>query len=469
MIRVFWYIVKVALLIALAVWLANDPGFVDIEIQGYAIETSVGMLIFLSFLPLIIVALGYHFWKRLKAIPQNFRDSKELSRKEKGYIALTRGMVAVAAGDAKTAKSMVVKAESLLKDEALTSLLKAQTAQLTGDQQAAQQIYQEMLTRKATRTLGLRGLLAQAIKSGNHEQARRIADKAWELESDKEWVQNTRLSLETQAENWSAAEEILEKSLKQKHLDKESYKSQAAALMIKRSYAAEDQNLNDLAIKKAKKAISLQPTLAPAHARLAEIYLNEGSKAKARKVILSAWSKVQHQSLLSLFAKAQETTNPLEQLKLYEKFAKMAPTVPLSHLCLAEKALEAELWGKARLHLNAALSHGGDTAELYHLFARLERSEHKNEEAALEWESKALEAHAVESWTCENCGGLCDEWDAVCPHCSMFNSLKWKIPTVSFHLPQLQNDPVGDDTAIAPDIALIAPTISSKNKPYSSA
>lgn len=462
MIRVFWYIIKVALLIALAVWLANDPGRVTMTLQGYKIETSVGMLIFLAFLPIILTAIGYHFWKKIKAIPRNFRQSQELSRKEKGYIALTRGMVAVAAGDAKTAKAMALKAETFLNDEALTSLLKAQTAQLTGDQEAARTIYQEMLTRKATRTLGLRGLLAQAIKSGNMAQAREIADKAWEIEADKEWVQNTRLSLETQAENWAEAEEILTKALKQKNITQDDYNSQAAALMIKRSLSAEQQNLQDLAIKKAKKAIALRPNFAPAYERLAEIHLQEGNKAKARKVLLTAWSHVQHPCLLPLFDKAQEASTAIDQMKLYEKLVKSAPEAPLSHMAIAAKALEAHLWGKARLHLNAAISHGGEDPKIYHLFARLERLEHENEEAALEWEEKARDPHAAESWTCEHCGGLADHWDAVCPHCSLFNTLKWKIPTVSFHLPALSTDLVGDDTAIAPDLSLITPQISSK-------
>jgi HemY protein len=42
--RILIYIVEVAVVVAVAVWLADRPGVVLLEWQGYRVETSIGIL-----------------------------------------------------------------------------------------------------------------------------------------------------------------------------------------------------------------------------------------------------------------------------------------------------------------------------------------------------------------------------------------------------------------------------------------
>ena len=42
MIRALWYIVKVGLLIAVVVWLADRPGTVNVEWQDYTVRAQAG-------------------------------------------------------------------------------------------------------------------------------------------------------------------------------------------------------------------------------------------------------------------------------------------------------------------------------------------------------------------------------------------------------------------------------------------
>ena len=58
-----------------------------------------------------------------------------------------------------------------LKGDPLALMLRAQSAQLTGDFHGAIQAYQELAQREDTRVLGLRGLHAEASRRGDDEAA----------------------------------------------------------------------------------------------------------------------------------------------------------------------------------------------------------------------------------------------------------------------------------------------------------
>jgi HemY protein len=62
-------------------------------------------------------------------------------------------------------------------------------------------------------------------------------------------------------------------------------------------------------------------------------------------------------------------------------------------MAIAEAALDAQLWGKARTHLLDAEKDGADM-HLYQLLARLEKAEHNDLEAAHRWLAKATEQEA---------------------------------------------------------------------------
>ena len=92
-------------------------------------------------------------------------------RREKGYAALSGGMVAVGSGDARAASRLAAEARKHLGDEPLTKLLRAQAAQLAGDRAAAAAAFRDMLEHAPTHALGLRGLHIEARRSGDHERA----------------------------------------------------------------------------------------------------------------------------------------------------------------------------------------------------------------------------------------------------------------------------------------------------------
>ena len=84
---------------------------------------------------------------------------------------MSRGLIAVGSGDARAAKKFTTEAVRIAPREPLTLLLSAQTAQLSGDRDAAVATFQEMADRDDTRVLGLHGLFVEAQRRHDHAAA----------------------------------------------------------------------------------------------------------------------------------------------------------------------------------------------------------------------------------------------------------------------------------------------------------
>src|SRR3990167_1140955 len=138
MIRVVLFLLSVAIVAAGVVWVADRPGDVAITWMGSRIETSL-MVAALAIGTFVLVAIL--LWGIVRAI---LRSPEQVSlffrhrRAMKGYLAITRGLIAVGAGDLRIARKSADEAARLSAGDPLTLLLSAQSAQMAGDRAAAE-------------------------------------------------------------------------------------------------------------------------------------------------------------------------------------------------------------------------------------------------------------------------------------------------------------------------------------------
>ncbi|MBM3630060.1 MAG: heme biosynthesis protein HemY, partial [Alphaproteobacteria bacterium] len=197
-----------ALMLAVG-WLADRPGEVSITWQGWRVDTSFGMMLAgAAALAALAVALA-SLWRLVVTGPRRFRRWSRDRRRRRGYAALTSGLVAVAAGDPQDARRHARRADALLDEPPLTMLLAAQAAQLVGDEEEARRHFERMLAKPETEFLGLRGLISQALKSGDEAAALSLARRARALRPRTAWVQTTLLGLEARAGAWEDAQRTL--------------------------------------------------------------------------------------------------------------------------------------------------------------------------------------------------------------------------------------------------------------------
>ena len=370
MIRIFWYLIKLAAIIVVAIWLAGRPGEVSLEWLGYRIDTSVGVILLTAFLFGVLAALVYRFWGLLLRSPRALGDMFDRSRRRRGYRALTKGMVAVAAGDSHEARRLADKADALLQEPPLTLLLQAQAAQLEGDESAARRYFETMLDDPETRFLGLRGLMTQCLKAGEHEAALDYARKAQQLRPKTPWLLEVVFDLSERAGDFPAAERAVKTWTKTKALPAPDANRKRAVLATEQARRAEAEGRREDALRHARAAYKLKPDLLPAVLLMGRLLVDTQRQREAARLMERAWENQPHPMLVALYRKARPSQSPIEALKDLGRLVEGWRSHEESRLALAEAALEAKLWGEARRYLVAVLeSREGRTAQRAGLLA----------------------------------------------------------------------------------------------------
>ena len=428
MIRLLFLTFKIALVTAVAVWLANRPGDVIIHWQGYEVTTSVGVMVLVVLAMLGVLMLAYHLWRALIGIPGSLSLAHLTSRRRRGYLALTQGLVAVAAGDAMTARKFARKAEKLLNEPPLTLLLQAQAAQLNGDENAANRYFSAMLERPEMSFLGVRGLLTQAIKQGDTEGALALARKAYVQQPKTEWVLTALLDLECRAGHWDAALNLLTAGARQGFIPPDRSRRLRATLWLAQSRKALATGDKNAALYHARRAHELVPGFVPATEDYARLLLDGGKGRVATKVIERTWRQHPHPALVPLYIAAEPDLVPLRQVKRLERLRALDPAGLEGPLALATTALEAKLWGEARAELMSTLAKSPD-ARVYRVLAELEAKEKGDAAAAHQWREKAALASPEATWICTTCQTQHVKWQPSCSECSAFGTLEWHLPT----------------------------------------
>ncbi len=441
--------------ITAAIFFADRPGQVEIVWQGWQVETSVGVLATAAVLAGLAIALLYWLVSVILDSPRAFLRHRRERRRRAGYRALTRGMVAVAAGDPYEAQHCARRADALLADPPLTLLLSAQAAQLGGDETAAKKFFTAMLDRPQMEFLGLRGLLNQALRAGDRGTALRLTERAATLRPHTTWVVESLFELEAREGRWEAAQETLAQAVKRRIIPRERARHHRGVILYELSHAAIANGDRARGRSLAAQAQSLMPDLATPAAHHARLLLQDRRTGPAASAIQSAWRTIPHPDLAQVYAAIYDGAAPLDRLKSFERLAAQNPGARETHLALAEAALDAQLWGEARRHLEQALSApappviarlpnpapfpvtpdpdennrlAGPTPRLCLMMARLEEAEHGVGPQSREWLDRAVTAMPDPRYVCATCGGESLEWRSLCPHCGSFDALAWRTP-----------------------------------------
>ncbi len=404
--------------------------------QGWRLDTSFSLLLGTVVIIAVAAAFLYRVWGALGRVPGRLIKARDERRRRLGYLALTRGMVAIAAGDADEARRQTGRADVLLGDPPLTMLLSAQTAQLDGDKRAAENFFTAMLGRPETEFLGVRGLLIQAMNEEGEDKALDLAHRAYSLRPKSQWVASNLFDLQVRAGRWVEAGETLSRSVRHKLVSDEDGRRGRA--VIGYSLGLESRIRGDGAgyLKALLKAHDLDPEFIPAAVSLARRLAADGKSRKAASVIERAWRRRPHPGFVETYGDAGGAKDAQEKLAAAQRLAGLNPGHVESRLAVAAAALDAKLWGEARENLEAAAADGA-SARVCRLMARLEERERGDASAAREWLVRASMADQEPTWVCESCGNWVAEWTALCGKCSGFDSFVWRAPP---HVPGLAEE-----------------------------
>ncbi|MFN3658207.1 MAG: heme biosynthesis protein HemY [Pseudolabrys sp.] len=450
MIRVVVFLVAVALVAAGAVWFADRPGGVAITWMGYRIETTV-MVAVLAVAVLMVVAI--FAWSILRGIvrtPGNISLFFRHRRAMKGYHAVSRGLIAVGAGDLKLARRSADDAARLTPGDPLTLLLAAQSAQMSGDRLAAERAFREMARRDETRLLGLRGLYIEAQRRNDGAAARHAAAEAAKAAPALAWAGQAVLDDRCAAADWDGALAALEHM--KGALEKPDYRRKRAVLLTARALAVQESD-PDASRAAVLEAVKLAPDLVPAAALAGRRLAEAGDQRKARRILEAAWVARPHPDIADTYAELRLGDTALERLSRMQKLAAKTPGEREGALAVARAALEAGEFALAREMLKPYLTQ--PTRRVATLMAEIEQSEHGDHGRSREWMSRALHAAGDPAWTAD--GVVSERWLPVTPG-GRLDGFEWRVPLAEIGVsrPVIELEPPAPPPVVEAESAPVA-------------
>ncbi|MEA2950795.1 MAG: HemY protein [Alphaproteobacteria bacterium] len=430
MIRVLLYFILVGLLAFGVAWLADRPGEVSVVWHGLRIDTSVMVA---AVALVLTIAAAVFVWSLLRTVlrtPDLLSMYLRNRRGTKGYLAISRGLIAIGTGDVRAARKFEQEARRLASGQPLALLLSAQTAQLSGDRPAAERAFSEMVGRPDTKLLGLRGLFVEAQRRDDPVAARAYAEEAVKAAPVPAWAGQAVLEFRCAAGDWSGALAILESNMRNGVVDRVTYRRHRAVLLTAQALAAEETD-RDSAKTLIFEAVKLAPTLVPAAALAGRLLAEAGELRKAGRMLERAWKENPHPDLAETYAHLRFGDSARDRLVRVEMLAQKAPGHVESALAVARAALDAREFAKARSALAPLLAQPSQRVSL--LMAELEQVEHGDEGRSREWMGRAVHAARDPAWTAD--GFVSERWLPVSPVSGRLDTFQWKVPLAELGSP----------------------------------
>ncbi len=408
MLRALSLLVLAAIVVTVAWYVGHLPGQFVLHFGAYVVQTSVPVaLLALAVLFLVLYALA-RLVSGVLRIPQWFGVRGALRQRRRGDDAVTRSLLALAAGDGNDAQRESARSRRLLGDTPQTLLLAAQAARIAGHEDQAEAIFRELAERKDAGFLGLRGLLRQALARQDWVAAAEYARRAEAAHPGAAWLRTERAQIAVQTQDWRGAL---------------SLSAPDAPLAAFATAAALEQSDPDEGRKLAKSAWDADPSLAPAAIAYARRLREAGKEAKAIDVLRRSWSLAPHPDVAA-YAIAP-ANGALERLAAAESMVGTTTEHHAeTHLLLARLHLDAGQIAAARTELERARAGGLDQQRVWLLQADIAEAEGQADEAR-EALRHATTAPSDPVWRCGSCGTVHVQWLAVCPQCRTPGRITW--------------------------------------------
>ena len=410
-------------------WFADNPGEVMLTFRGveYHVALGVGAAMVLA------LAVGLMFvWSLIRftfKIPSLMSLAAKARRREKGFAALSRGMIAVGAGDTRTAGKSAAEAAKHIGDEPLAKLLTAQAAQMGGDRAGAAKAFNDMLAHPATHALGLRGLHVEARRAGDGQAALHYAETA-QRHSGAGWAGRAVIEEFAKRGDWAKALAALETQAKAKAIDRAEADRLRAVL---KTGVAQDMADRDPkgALALADEARKLAPGLIPAAALSGRLSAQLGDGPRAAKVLEAAYQRAPHPDLANAYLRIRQGDSAQDRVQRAKRLAALAPQDPESALTLAQASFDARDLDGARAALTPALG-GRPSARACMLMAKAADSA-GDAVGVREWLARAAHAPRDPAWVAE--GVITDKWSPASPS-GTIDAFEWRRPDERLSAPE---------------------------------
>ena len=349
------------------------------------------------------------------------------SRTRRGQAAVSDALLALAAGEGKLAADRADAAARLLDQPMLTTLLRAQAAQMAGDTVRATDAYKALLENDKARFVAVRGLMQIKLDEGDTATALQLAQKAFQLRPKHGETQDVLLRLQTGAGDWKGARATLKAEQGAGRLPRDVWQRRDAVLALQEARGVLDEGASIEAREAAIAANRASPDLIPAAAMAARGLIEQGKARKAARILEKTWSVRPHPDIARAYAQIAPDETPMQRIKRFRALTKTNPGHDESVLLGAELLIAAEDFPAARRAMGD-LPTRHPTARALTIMAAIERGEGSDDAVVRGWLAGALTAPRGPQWVCGSCHTVHSHWAPICANCGGFDTLDWTDP-----------------------------------------
>jgi len=426
MIRILFFIAVVFALGLGFAWLADRPGEMVLTFGGY--EYRVTLMVAAIALVTVVAAVMIVWWllKALWNSPYTISRYFRVRRRDRGYQALSTGMIAAGAGDAALARKLGKQASRFISadQEPLIHLLDAQTSLIEGDHDAARKKFEAMLDDPEMRLLGLRGLYLEASRLGEKQVARHYAAQAAAAAPQLGWAADATLEELTEKGDWDGALKLLEAQKSAGHIAKDAASRRRAVLLTAKALALLERDPLG-ARNAATEANRLAPELVPAAVTAAKALFRQNDVRKGTRILEAAWRLDPHPDIAEAYVHARQADATLDRLARAKKLESLRLNHPESSLAVARAALDAGDFKAARAAAEAAIRMQPREGAFL-LLADIEEAETGDQGMVRQLLSRAVRAPRDPAWVAD--GYESPVWAPASPVTGRLDGFEWKVP-----------------------------------------
>ena len=409
-------------------WLADNPGTITVQWdwlnQGEAYEFDlITIILALAVLFLLFIFTWWVVFGLINS-PKAFGRWRSGRRRDKGYAALSKGLVAAGAGNVPLAKQLARESGKFLDNEPLVAMLEAQTALLEEDRPTARQQFNSMLENDETRLLGLRGLYLEAEKEGAVEAAAHFAKEANTMAPGTPWAASAVLKVQTISGQWEEAIKTLDMNRSSGVYGKEDYSRKKAVVLTALAMQQEDGEPEKARIH-ALAACKLAPGLVPAAAVCARLLVRLNDSRKAGKILEACWNASPHPDIADAYVNLNAGDSAKQRLSRARKLTGNNPHEREALFAIAKASLDAGEFKAARDAMEKVLREAASERACL-LMADIEQAEYGDRGRVREWLSRAVSAARDPAWIAD--GIISEEWQPVSPSTGRLDAFEWKAP-----------------------------------------
>ena len=341
-------------------------------------------------------------------------------------------MIAIGAGDGSLAIRYAGQARKALPNEPLTHLLRAQTAQLTGDRATSRRIFEAMLASPDTEQLGLRGLFLEAQREGEREAARQFAERALKLNPKLAWPVEALFDLQCRADDWQGALDTLAIGAAQQPDRQDGRRPPPRRAADRTGAGGRGYGGRQGARAGAAKRIGWRRTWCRPPPSPAACWPRRATRRAPRACCSRPGASRRIPTSPPPTPTPVPATARATGSTACATSPRLTPHDSEGPIALAITAIEAREWDEARGALEPLLE-GRLTQRVATLMARIEGEQHGHTGRVREWLARAVNAPRDPAWTAD--GVVSDRWAPVSPVTGALDAFRWRVPVEAVDAP----------------------------------